>query len=129
MNDPMQPTATRPDACRVLVTGANGFVGSALLQTLHAHRDWTVTGAVRDAARAASGQAQQAVTSIGDIGPATDWSQLLADVQAIVHTAARVHLMSDAAADPRAEYRRVNVDGTLASPAKPRQPACAASFS
>ena len=35
-------------------------------------------------------------------------------VDAIVHTAARVHVMRDTSADPGAAFRRVNVDGTLA---------------
>jgi nucleoside-diphosphate-sugar epimerase len=38
----------------------------------------------------------------------------LAGVDAVVHLAARVHVMRDAAADPLAEFRRVNVDGTRA---------------
>lgn len=43
-----------------------------------------------------------------------DQPQPLAGVRAILHCAERVHVMQDAAADPVAEYRRVNVDLTLA---------------
>jgi nucleoside-diphosphate-sugar epimerase len=39
---------------------------------------------------------------------------VIANCDAIVHLAARVHVMHDAAADPLAEYRRVNTAGTLA---------------
>ena len=37
----------------------------------------------------------------------------MSDVDAVVHTAARVHVMQDGAADPLTEFRRVNVQGTL----------------
>ncbi|MDQ7001761.1 MAG: SDR family oxidoreductase, partial [Ghiorsea sp.] len=37
----------------------------------------------------------------------------LRDVDVIVHTAARVHVMDDAAANPLVEFRKVNVEGTL----------------
>lgn len=42
-----------------------------------------------------------------------DWSPILSGVSAVVHCAARVHVMSEEAADPLFEFRRVNVDGTL----------------
>ncbi|HRZ09643.1 MAG TPA: NAD-dependent epimerase/dehydratase family protein [Gemmatimonadales bacterium] len=51
---------------------------------------------------------------VGDLGPSTDWREALAGCGAVVHLAARVHVMSDGAADPLAEYRRVNVAATLA---------------
>ena len=37
----------------------------------------------------------------------------MSGVTAVVHLAARVHVMRDTAADPLSEFRRVNVDGTL----------------
>ncbi len=49
---------------------------------------------------------------VGDIGPATDWRQALQGIDAIVHLAARVHVMRDDSSDPLAEHRRVNRDGT-----------------
>jgi len=49
---------------------------------------------------------------IGDIGPETDWSDALSGIEAIVHLAARVHVMRESAADPLAAYREVNVEGT-----------------
>jgi UDP-glucose 4-epimerase len=50
---------------------------------------------------------------VGDLDAQTDWSAALAGVNAVVHTAARVHVMQEVAADPLAEFRRVNVQGTL----------------
>lgn len=43
----------------------------------------------------------------------TSWRQALDGVDAVVHAAARVHVMSETVGDPLAEFRRVNVAGTL----------------
>ena len=43
----------------------------------------------------------------------TDWYTALNGVQAVVHCAARVHVMQDNATDPLQAYREVNVHGTL----------------
>lgn len=40
-------------------------------------------------------------------------SELLTNIDCVVHLAARVHIMDDSANDPLFEFRRVNVDGTL----------------
>ncbi len=50
--------------------------------------------------------------AVGDIGPDTDWTPALVGVDAVVHLAARVHTTQETAADPLAEFRKVNVDGT-----------------
>ena len=94
---------------KILVTGANGFVGRAVCRRLLSEA-WTVAGAVR---RQVTLQAGVEARHIGEIGPGTDWDQALAGVQAVVHLAARVHVMKDKAADPLAAFRRVNTEGTL----------------
>src|SRR5690606_27780306 len=43
----------------------------------------------------------------------TDWSLALEDIVAVIHSAARVHVMNDQTPDPLAEFRKVNVEGTL----------------
>jgi len=48
----------------------------------------------------------------GDIGPETDWSEVLQGITHVIHLAGRVHRMVDPAADPEREYHRVNVLGT-----------------
>ena len=94
----------------ILVTGATGFVGSALVAQLT-----TDNAAVRAAIRREGKSASQGVdfVRVGDLVPETDWSESLNSVDSVVHLAARVHVMHDKAADPLAEFRRVNVDGTL----------------
>ena len=97
---------------KVLVTGANGFVGRATAARLQATPGMSVVRAVRRAALAKSDPLAPAVV-IDDLDAQTDWLAALAGVDAVVHTAARVHVMQEAAADPLAEFRRVNVQGTL----------------
>lgn len=92
----------------VLVTGASGFVGGALVRLL-AERGKAVTAAVR---RDIPLPALVRQAKIGEIGPDTDWRAALAGIETVAHCAARVHVMKDDAADPLAEFRRVNVDGT-----------------
>ncbi len=95
---------------KILVTGAGGFVGSALVQ----HIAQQGTHAPVAAVRATSAQGLPApVHVVGDVGRDTDWSNALRGIDAVIHLAARVHVMRERAADPDAEFRRVNVEGTL----------------
>lgn len=93
---------------RILVTGAAGFVGRALCYELMA-RGREVRAAVRRSGNVPTGCE---VAVVGHIGAATDWSTALDGVDAVVHLAARVHVMHDTAADPLALFREVNVTGT-----------------
>jgi len=88
-----------------LVTGATGFIGSALVAALQAH-------AVRRALRQPAEDARPGDCIVGNIGPDTDWRQALAGVECVVHLAARTHVLEEDAADPLAAYRRVNVEAT-----------------
>jgi len=96
---------------KVLVTGANGFVGYAAWQRLNAISGVQALGSVRCAAGFTDMGAS--VVAVVDLSAQTDWSEALAGVGAVVHTAARVHVMDDRAADPLTEFRLVNVEGTL----------------
>jgi UDP-glucose 4-epimerase len=95
---------------KVLITGANGFVGNAVWRRLDTEPGTLAVGSVRtpDAARG-----NPHWLAVGELTAATDWSAMVAGVDVVVHTAARVHMLDDAAADPLAEFQRVNVQGTL----------------
>ena len=94
----------------VLVTGANGFVGAAVCRRLLA-QGHTVIGAVRRAdAELLPGVQRRLVESLG---PDTRWGEALTGIDAVVHLAARVHVMADTAADPLTEFRHANTEGTL----------------
>jgi nucleoside-diphosphate-sugar epimerase len=97
---------------RILVTGASGFIGKALCLEL-LRRGCSVNGAVRRIeSRTVLANGIDPIV-VGAIDPATDWNAALAGCDAVVHLAARVHVMDDEAADPLAEFRKVNTDGTL----------------
>ncbi len=92
-----------------LVTGANGFVGKALCGQLAGQGF-----AVRAVVRSATSQVENAeMVVVGAIDGEICWGAALGGVDVVVHLAARVHVMNDAVADPLAEFRRVNADGTL----------------
>lgn len=93
---------------KILVTGASGFVGRELCRTL-CGQDMSVRAALRTATQDLPVSEQSIV---GSIAPDTDWTQALAGVDAVVHLAARVHVMRDRAVDPSTEFRTMNVAAT-----------------
>ena len=96
---------------RVLVTGAAGFVGAALVGRLNADGKFGVHAAVREIRLPFPPGVT--VHCHLELAAATDWAPCLTGIDCIVHAAARVHVMQDSAADPLTEFRKVNVEGTL----------------
>jgi nucleoside-diphosphate-sugar epimerase len=94
----------------VLVTGATGFVGRALLARLLAEGR-TVRAAVRAPSPTLPPAIEQA--AIGDIGPDTDWKPAVHGTDTVVHLAARVHMTGEAGRD-LALFRAVNAAGSEA---------------
>jgi nucleoside-diphosphate-sugar epimerase len=82
---------------RIAVTGAHGFIGTQLCRTLQAEGH-----EVRPIGRSAS----------DDESASVDWATPLRSSDAIIHLAARAHVTNERAADPLAEFRKVNVELT-----------------
>jgi len=97
-----------PGSRLALITGANGFAGRSLCAEM-LRRGWQVRGAVRSPDRLPEGVE---VVAVGEIDGDTDWTDALRGVDVVVHLAARVHVMKENAADPLAEFLRVNLHGT-----------------
>lgn len=96
---------------RILLTGATGFVGRELLERMVSHIDLQPVAVVRNSAAALTKDV--ATFRVAGIEGDTDWQPALEAVDAVIHCAARVHVMHDSSSDPLAEFRKVNVDGTL----------------
>ena len=98
-------------AMYILVTGAAGFVGSAICHSISAIGSAKIVAA----SRGPSSSLPLSVDSVlyGDLSRGVNWKETLSMVDVVIHTAARVHVMRDEGPDSLAEYRRVNVEGTL----------------
>jgi nucleoside-diphosphate-sugar epimerase len=94
---------------RVLVTGATGFVGRALLTRLILDK-FIVSAAVRNNCDFID---KVKSINVGEFSSSTQWDSALLDIDVVIHLASRVHIMNDQAEDPLAEYRKINVDVSL----------------
>jgi len=95
---------------KVLITGANGFIGKSLTMELMAS-GFEVAAGVRQFSSELPSDAIQ--YELGEISSTTSWSQSLQDVDVVIHLAARAHILKDNVSEPLIEFRKVNVDGTL----------------
>lgn len=92
----------------VLLTGASGFVGGAVLGAAK-QRDVEVRPVFRSSG---SAKWHPGAALVPELDGETDWAQALKGVDVVIHAAARAHVMCEEALDPLTEYRRVNVQGT-----------------
>jgi dihydroflavonol-4-reductase len=92
---------------RALVTGATGFVGSAVARALCA-RGWQVRALVRSSSDRRNLRGLTIELASGDLEDAASLAPALSDCQALFHVAADYRL---GVSDPRALYRS-NVEGT-----------------
>ncbi|WP_026145551.1 UDP-glucose 4-epimerase family protein [Pseudomonas asplenii] len=95
---------------RITLTGASGFVGRGLIAPL-LERGHQITAAMRQQQPDLDAKVRQ--QRIDGLSAQQDWTPLLQGQDVVIHLAARVHVMRDQSTDPLAEYRKVNVDGTL----------------
>jgi nucleoside-diphosphate-sugar epimerase len=114
---------------KVFLTGATGFLGSALVQRFVANvRD--VVCFVRKESDSLPAGVKQMVGDLASLSRSenfgsstessrnttmtTELNHVLSDCAVVVHAAARAHIMRDEVSDPLTEYRKVNRDATLA---------------
>jgi nucleoside-diphosphate-sugar epimerase len=90
---------------RVVVTGADGFIGGPTCELLE-HRGHFV----RRVVRREHGPGHDR-TTVPDLVALREWSPILHGADAVVHLAARAHVVKETA-DPTEEFRRNNVDVT-----------------
>ena len=95
---------------KILVTGAQGFVGRRLCHAL-VERGYAVRAAIRSQ-RTLQQSRNLELFETGDLGFFVDWSTLLKDVTAVVHLIARTHITDEYGQSALGEYRRTNVELT-----------------
>lgn len=89
---------------KILVTGAGGFVGDALCRRLSAS-GCEVIGLFRDTPAPRDWMETRA---LGDLTQLDDFADVVGTTDAVVHLAARVHMMRDNAAELDPAYRQAN---------------------
>jgi nucleoside-diphosphate-sugar epimerase len=93
---------------KILVTGANGFVGRHLCAYL-LKQGYEVRAAVRH--KLPKWQVCEQV-AVGDIHAHTQWHDALDGVDGVIHLAGRAHVMKQNSNDALALFRQVNVEGS-----------------
>lgn len=95
---------------KVAVSGANGFVGRAVLSRL-IHENRSATAFVREGGAQQLGEIDVAVASLDD---PTSWSGALRQCSVFIHCAGRAHITKGPGKDALHEFRDTNTDLTLA---------------
>jgi nucleoside-diphosphate-sugar epimerase len=99
---------------RVVVTGANGFIGNHVCRRL-VESGKVVTACIRvqaDASLLAAIPGPLSVHRMPSVGGDSDLARLFASTDGVIHLAGRAHVMHETAANPLDEFRKVNVGGT-----------------
>jgi nucleoside-diphosphate-sugar epimerase len=96
----------------ILVTGASGFLGRAVLQRLLNNYERPLVAAVRSAMPNLSAGVR--VESGKELGPDTCWISCIDGVDIVIHCAAQTRTRKDTSTGSLAQYREINVQGTLA---------------
>ena len=96
----------------LLITGANGFIGRALISKLALQTNHFIRASIRK--KIIQFPSQIEVVENMDASGNTNWADVLKDIDIVVHLFARVHVMDDKVADPLLEFRNINVHATIA---------------
>jgi len=94
----------------ILVTGATGFVGKALINELVAKK-FSISALVRNDSCLLFDEVKK--ISVDDLTVLRDYSEIMHNIEVVVHVAGRAHIMNEVVANPLAEFRRMNTNVTL----------------
>ena len=103
---------------KILITGSSGFIGQYLTSSIQKNschgnaNDYDIISTYRHLPEGLNSN-NSSHFSVGNIDSKTQWQSALADVDVVVHLAARVHVMQETHADPLEAFRAVNTQGAL----------------
>jgi nucleoside-diphosphate-sugar epimerase len=102
---------------KILVTGARGFIGNAVTQSLlqSGHKVIASGRNVPETPISVLSSFSDNLTwqSVGSISGETLWERSLQGITTVIHCAARAHVMRELESDPAFVYRKVNVEGSV----------------
>lgn len=93
----------------ILLTGATGFIGRHVSVSVDSEQKFKLTAAVRSRHVKVRGKKH----FVDRIDGETNWRSVLGDTDVIIHAAARVPSLTEDVASSLAEYRSIDVSGTL----------------
>lgn len=97
---------------RVLITGGNGFIGKKLITSiLDGGVHIPISGVRKELTLEGSTEIQ--TVELGNLEEKKNRKNLLKDIDVIIHTAARVHVMKENTKSSSIKYKKINVDATL----------------
>lgn len=91
---------------KLLITGANGFIGRALFNRLLDDKA-NVYGGVRHATTADN------FVKTPTLGASEEWGAVLEGFEIVVHTAGRAHILKEKSNKPLEVFRAINTAGTI----------------
>ena len=95
---------------KVLLTGATGFIGKALVAEL-IQQNFHISIAVRQKTNLFPDKVKQFL--VGDFGSKPDFSASLIDIDCVIHLAGKAHMTNKSKAPVLSEFRKINTELTL----------------
>jgi len=94
---------------KILLTGATGFIGKALLEGLLKRNNKVIAAVRRTVFNLPDDVLQIKINDLFEL----ENIQAIKDVDTIIHCAGRAHVLHDNVTDPIVEFRKINTTGTL----------------
>jgi len=96
---------------KILVTGANGFIGSSLIEHLNCGNSYEIVGMVRS--QSTSLRPLEVEIRTCNLSSRSDLEIELSDIDVVIHTAGKAHVMSGTTLNSAIGFEAVNTEGTL----------------
>jgi nucleoside-diphosphate-sugar epimerase len=95
----------------ILITGATGFIGRALINDLLTHTPHHLSAMVRPSSNPLPAVVRS--IEIDSLDATSDYCEHLANIDVVIHLAARVHSLNENSATSHVEHHELNTESTL----------------